>query len=53
MSNVNNYKMAGMLDLFQTKVIDPQIKRVAEAQVIMDNPTYQWKDEAQKASGVA
>ena len=53
MSNINDYKFAKMLDLFQTKVIEPQIKRVDDAQVIMDNPTYQWKDEAHRALGVA
>ena len=53
MSNVNNYKFANLLQLFQTKVIDPQIKRVEEAQAIMDDSTYQWKDKAQKESGEA
>jgi len=53
MSNVNNYKFANLLELFKQKMVDTQAKKVAEAQKIMDDPSYAWKDAAQKASGEA
>ena len=48
MSNVNNWRLAKMLDDFDSRVIKPQIKRVDDAQAIMDNVDYPWKDEEQK-----
>jgi len=53
MSNVNNYKFGNMLELFKQKVVDTQAKKVAEAQKIMDDTTYKWDNDAQKASGEA
>lgn len=40
MSNVNDLKFANQLEVFNKKVIDPQRKRVDDAQVIMDNKDY-------------
>lgn len=51
MSNVNNYQFAEMLKVFQSKVIIPQRKKVADAEVIMADEKHQWRDEAQKAAG--
>uniref|UniRef100_A0A6M3LWE0 Uncharacterized protein n=1 Tax=viral metagenome TaxID=1070528 RepID=A0A6M3LWE0_9ZZZZ len=48
MSNVNDWKMAKMLDVFKLKVLDQQTKRVDEAQIIYNNPNYQWGDDEQK-----
>jgi len=51
MSNVNNYRFSETLKVFESKVLIPQRKKVADAQVIMDNPNYAWKDGAQKKAG--
>jgi hypothetical protein len=51
MSNVNNFVFAKNLDNFKVKILDPQIKRVAEAEAIMSDPNHKWdNDEQQKAS---
>lgn len=44
MSNVNNFEFAKHLDAFKLRMIDPQVKRIAEAQAIMDNPLHQWAE---------
>lgn len=38
MSNVNNYAFAKHLDQFKIKMLDPQIKRVADAEAVMHDP---------------
>jgi len=38
MSNVNNYAFAKHLDQFKIKMLDPQIKRVEDANTIMHDP---------------
>ncbi|MBK5202175.1 MAG: hypothetical protein JJE45_00435 [Prolixibacteraceae bacterium] len=43
MSNVNNYNFAKELDQFKLRILDPQIKRVDDAQKIMDDPLHQWE----------
>lgn len=53
MSNVNDWKFANQLEVFNKKVIDPQRKRVDDAQVIMDNKDYPWKDAQEKTLGEA
>jgi hypothetical protein len=53
MSNMNNYAFAKQLDQFKAKILDPQIKRVADAEAIMHDPNHQWKDEEQKKKGQA
>jgi hypothetical protein len=52
MSNVNNYQFAETLKVFESKVIIPQRKKVADATAIMNDPNHQWRDEAQKTAGV-
>ena len=52
MSNVNNYAMAKKMDQFKEKILDPQIKRVQEAEKIMHDPNYKWANEdAKKQAG--
>jgi hypothetical protein len=51
MSNVNNYQFAETLKVFESKVIIPQRKKIADAEVIMNNPNYKWRDEEHKAAG--
>lgn len=48
MSNVNNYEFAKQLDQFSLKILEPQRKKIVDAEVIMHNPSHPWKDEAQK-----
>ena len=51
MSNVNNYAFAKVLDNFKAKVLDPQIKRVKDAEQQMHDPNYHYEnDEAKKAA---
>jgi hypothetical protein len=51
MSNVNNYRFAETLKVFESKVIIPQRNKVADATKIMNDPNYKWKDDAQKQAG--
>src|SRR5512138_2529602 len=51
MSNVNNWEFSKHLQNFNTKILEPQKKRVVDAEVIMHNPAHPWKDEAQKQAG--
>ena len=51
MSNVNDYQFANMLKIVQSKMIEPQRKKVEDAQNIMDDPMHAWKDAAQKKAG--
>jgi hypothetical protein len=51
MSNVNNYQFAETLKVFESKVIIPQRKKIADATAIMNDPNHPWKDDAQKAAG--
>jgi hypothetical protein len=53
MSNVNNFAFANKLQSFKEKVLDPQIKRVAEAEKIMHDPNYKWGSEDAKKAGQA
>jgi len=53
MSDVNDYAFAKQIDLFKKEVLDKQETRVSEAKKIMDDPNYQWKDEAQKTTAKA
>lgn len=48
MSNVNNWEFSNHLQNFQTKILEPQRKKIVDAEVIMHNPAHPWKDEAQK-----
>lgn len=51
MSNINDYDFAKKLDIFKTRVLDPQAKRTEEARVIMHDPTYNWpSEEARKTA---
>jgi hypothetical protein len=40
-----------ILRVFESKVIIPQRKKVADATKIMNDPTYKWRDEPQKVAG--
>ena len=53
MSNVNDFAYANHLEVFRTKVLEPQIKKVEEAGVIMNDPNYKWGSEEQKKAGEA
>ena len=53
MSNVNNYAFSNKLTSFKEKILDPQVKRVADAEKIMHDNNYPWKNEEQKKSGQA
>jgi hypothetical protein len=53
MSNVNDWVFAKHLDNFKAKLLDPQAKRVQEADAIMSDPNYKWSDDAQKNSAIA
>jgi hypothetical protein len=53
MSNANNYAFANHLEVFRTKVLEPQIKKVEEAGVIMNNSNYKWESDDQKKAGEA
>jgi hypothetical protein len=53
MSNVNNWQFAKILDNFKAKVLDPQIKRVADAEVIMHDEKHVWENKEQKESAQA
>ena len=53
MSNVNNYAFSNKLESFKAKILDPQITRVAEAEKIMHDPNYAWKDEEARKAGQA
>ena len=53
MSNVNNWQFAKQLDTFKTKVIDPQSKKVDEAEKIMSDDKYQWASEEAKKTAQA
>lgn len=50
-SNCNDYRFTEMLKTFESKVINPQRKKVDDATKIMNDPKYPWKDEAQKEAG--
>jgi len=51
MSNLNNYAFANILNDFKKRYLDIQKGKVEKAMRIMDDPNYQWKDEAQKVAG--
>lgn len=51
MSNVNNYAFAKQMDQFKLKILDPQIKRVADAEKIMHDNNYKWDSEDAKKAG--
>jgi len=51
MSNVNNYAFSRCLDSFNAKVLQPQVKRVADALKIMADPNYKWDNDTQKQTG--
>ena len=51
MSNVNDYAFAKVMDSFNAKVLQPQVKRVTDALKIMSDPNYKWDNEAQKEAG--
>jgi len=53
MSNVNNYRFAEMLKVFESKVLIPQRAKYESAKKVMDNPNHPWKDQAQKDAGDA
>ena len=53
MSNTNNWQFAKMLDQFNLKVIDPQRKRVDDAEKIMHDLSYPWKNAEEKNLGEA
>jgi hypothetical protein len=50
-SNCNDYRFSEMLKVFESKLIVPQRKKVDDATNIMNDPTYKWRDEAQKTAG--
>jgi len=50
---VNNWEFAKYLDQFKIRMIDPQLKRVNDAKVIMHNPSYPWKSEEDRIAGQA
>lgn len=51
--NVNDWQFGKHLEQFKVRVLDPQIKRVAEAKAIAEDPDYQWKDDQLKEAGMA
>jgi hypothetical protein len=53
MSNVNDWVFAKHLDNFKAKLLDPQAKRVQEADAIMNDPNYKWSDDSQKNTAAA
>jgi hypothetical protein len=53
MSNVNNFNFARHLDQFKAKILDPQKKRVSEAEAIMHDTKRQWDTEEQKVAAGA
>ncbi|MGD0340317.1 MAG: hypothetical protein ABSA76_01230 [Bacteroidales bacterium] len=53
MSNVNNYAMAKQMDQFKLKVLDPQLQRTREAEVIMHDANRKWDSEEQKKQAQA
>jgi hypothetical protein len=53
MSNVNNYAFAKNLDQFKVKVLDPQIKRCDEAEVVMHDEKHVWKSDEEKKTSQA
>ena len=53
MSNVNNYDFIEALDRFHTSIMLPHKAKIEQAQRIMSNPSYPWKDELQKKTGQA
>jgi poly-beta-hydroxyalkanoate depolymerase len=53
MSNVNNYAFAKYLDSFKTRILDPQVQRVADAEKIMHDNNYKWDSEDAKKAGQA
>ena len=53
MSNVNNWHFAKVLSDYKAKVLDPQTKRVDDAQKIMDDQSYPWESEQNKIAGEA
>ena len=53
MSNVNDYFFANQLEIFNKKVIDPQRKRVDDAEKIMHDLSYPWKNAEEKNLGEA
>lgn len=44
----NNYAFARLLDEFEEKEVKFLSKRLDEAFVILSDPNYKWKDDAQK-----
>ncbi len=48
MSNCNDFLFAKHLDQFKLRVLDPQKRKVSEADAIMCDPKHQWKDAEQK-----
>ena len=51
MSNTNDYLFARLLDRFKQSIIMPHDAKVEQAQGIMNNPNYPWKDDNQKEAG--
>ena len=47
MSNVNDWAFARQMESFKLKILDPQTKKVNEAQAIMDNRQYPWAGKEQ------
>jgi len=43
MNNVNDYQFANILKIVQSKMIEPQRKKVEDAQKIFDDPKYPWR----------
>ncbi len=50
---VNNYAFANKIDSFKVKILDPQQKRVDEAERIMNDPMHPWTDDTQKNAAKA
>lgn len=44
MSNINDYDFAKKLDIFKTRVLDAQAKKVDEARAIMHDQNHKWAE---------
>ena len=53
MSNVNNWEFGNHLENFRTKVLEPQKKRVSEAEAIMHDTNRKWENNEQKKAAEA
>jgi hypothetical protein len=50
-TNVNNYRFSEILGTFKQKILDPHKEKTLKAEAIMNDPTYKWRDDAQKKAG--